>query len=117
MKNIPNNNSNNNINSQHRYLDVMTLRSFNGNFTPINAEYQHKSASGSSNIHSNLLIDPIVLPSLAHTGIDSFIKADKDIRLFYTNGEKNVNMARLIETSYRYFNIIKYIFLKLSIFN
>jgi hypothetical protein len=69
---------------QPRYLDVMTTRSSHG-----------KSITNSS-AHSQLLVEPVLMPSLSHVNIDPPNEA-KQTCLFYPTGEKNTNLRKEIE--------------------
>ena len=71
--------------SNHRYLDVMTVRP-----SQAGANLESKSA------HSNLLIEPVLMPNLEHIIIDHE-KNNAEPCLFYPNGDKNKNIRREIE--------------------
>jgi hypothetical protein len=71
--------------SNHRYLDVMTVRSSQAG---VNLSTQSS--------HSTLLIEPILMPDLDHIIIDHE-KNNVEPCLFYPNGDKNKNIRREIE--------------------
>jgi hypothetical protein len=71
--------------SNHRYLDVMTVRPSHAGVT--------KEAKQP---HNHLMIEPVVMPDLTHIVIDHD-KNDAEPCLFYPNGDKNKNIRREIE--------------------
>jgi hypothetical protein len=68
------------------YLDVITVRTSNG---AVNRST--KSA------HSNLLIEPVLLPNLDHIQLDKPKEISNDNCLFYPSGHKSRGMKREIE--------------------
>lgn len=71
--------------SNHRYLDVMTVRSSKAGVTLDTKSH-----------HSSLLIEPVLMPNLTHCVIDHD-RNDAEPCLFYPNGDKNKNLRREIE--------------------
>ncbi len=75
--------------TNHRYLDVMTVRPSQGGLV----RQQNSKLS-----HSLLLIEPILMPNLEHINIDVNKDASENC-LFYPNGHKNRNIRREIENT------------------
>ena len=75
------------MNTNHRYLDVMTIRTSNGGLS-----------NETKTPHSKLLIEPVLLPSLEHIQIANERNLAEPC-LFYPNGEKNKNLRREIENT------------------
>lgn len=81
--------------TNHRYLDVLTVRSSNAGLGS-SAFTSSYSSSDKSRQHNKLLIEPIILPSLDHIPVNEDVDDLKPC-LFYPNGEKNRNIRREIE--------------------
>jgi len=75
--------------SQHRYLDVMTIRSSNGSSKLI------------KDGKSSLLLEPVHLPEMVHVHVDPARGDSQDSRFFYATGEKNPNLNKHIENAYK----------------
>lgn len=109
--------------TNHRYLDVMTTRPSNGaqfrrssnslqsslsssqgnmGLQQIPSTYLHAEThdltNSQQNHHSNLLIEPILLPNLQHVHVDTVQDLEESC-LFYPDGHKNRNIRREIESS------------------
>ena len=67
-----------------RYLDVMTTRP------------SHGKSIQSAGPHSQLLVEPVIIPNLSHVNIDHMNEA-KQSCLFYPTGEKNTNLLKEVE--------------------
>lgn len=78
------------MNTNHRYLDVMTMHSTASAVT-VGRQKQNQQ-------HSSLLIEPVMLPNMDHIQLDSERNLAEPC-LFYPNGEKNKNLRREIENT------------------
>ena len=72
------------------YLDVMTI---NTTKFPDRVEACRDS-------HTRLLVEPVPIPDLKHTGVETGLVA-KDHALFYPNGGKNASLRQTISASMR----------------
>lgn len=55
--------------------------------------------------HTRLLVEPIAVPNLSHTGVDLSLKKPKERKqpvLFYPNGRKNMAIRDTIHNKVRY---------------